>query len=211
MPGLTTSNEDGTKTNILSTSEDVTLRGIGDVKDTLDCLTGEVVERIGEFVLDGSDDEKWTTNSANYSDDTAVFYIDKLFKQKSTVIMDKIIPYTGQNFWTAVTNDSENHLNNSVDLAIRISKSKLSSIDISGFRQWLSQNPITVQHTLMTESIKTVGLTVINQDGETLSKFRPIEGTMNIATNGTPIKPTVSMEIPVEATNQNLMSFIEEE
>lgn len=37
------------KSNILSTSEGIELRGIGDVVDTLDCLTGEVVERIGEI------------------------------------------------------------------------------------------------------------------------------------------------------------------
>lgn len=35
------------KSNILSTSEDVVLRKVGDVQDELDLLTGEVVERIG--------------------------------------------------------------------------------------------------------------------------------------------------------------------
>ena len=45
------------KSNILSTLDDVVLRGIEDVKDELDCLTGKVTERIGEIVLDGS--ESW--------------------------------------------------------------------------------------------------------------------------------------------------------
>ena len=56
MPVLTTSNEDGTKTNILSTPEDLELRGIGNVKDELNVATGELTQRIGEVVLDGSED-----------------------------------------------------------------------------------------------------------------------------------------------------------
>ena len=36
------------KTNILTTSEDVELRGIGEIKDTLDLLTGKLTQRIGE-------------------------------------------------------------------------------------------------------------------------------------------------------------------
>ena len=41
------------KSNILTTSEEVTLRGIGDVRDTLDLMTGEVVERVREIIFDG--------------------------------------------------------------------------------------------------------------------------------------------------------------
>ena len=39
------------KTNTLTVNEDVTLRAIGDVRDELDCLTGQLTQRIGE---DGS-------------------------------------------------------------------------------------------------------------------------------------------------------------
>lgn len=48
MPGLTTSNEDGTKTNILTVNEDVTLRSNGDICDELNLLTGQLTQRIGE-------------------------------------------------------------------------------------------------------------------------------------------------------------------
>ena len=51
MPVLTTSNEDGTKTNILTVNEDVTLRSNGSVYDELDLLTGKLTQRIDE---DGS-------------------------------------------------------------------------------------------------------------------------------------------------------------
>ena len=48
MPVLTTSNEDGTKTNILTVNEHVTLRSNGDICDELNLLTGQLTQRIGE-------------------------------------------------------------------------------------------------------------------------------------------------------------------
>ena len=50
------------KSNILSTPEDLELRGIGNIKDKLNVATGELTQRIGEIVLDGS--EEWTFNRA---------------------------------------------------------------------------------------------------------------------------------------------------
>jgi hypothetical protein len=47
------------KSNILTVNEPVELRGIGDVKDELNLLTGELTQRVGEIVFDGSDDERW--------------------------------------------------------------------------------------------------------------------------------------------------------
>ena len=64
---------------------------------------------------------------------------------------------------------------------------------------------------LTQEVIKTVDLTVVNQDEEPLSKIKPIEGTMHVTISGTPINPTAVLEVPVEAITQNLNSFIGEE
>ena len=47
------------KSNILSTPQDLELRGIGNVKDELNLATGELTQRIGEVVFDGSIDEGW--------------------------------------------------------------------------------------------------------------------------------------------------------
>ena len=116
MPVLTTSNEDGTKTNILTVNEDVTLRSNGSVYDELDLLTGKLTQRIDE---DGS--------------------------------------------------------------------------------------------VLTQEVVKTVDLSITDESGNKINHFIPIEGTMRIQTDGKPVKPTVSLEIPVEAITQNLASFIEGE
>ena len=48
MPVLTTSNEDGAKTNILIVNEELTLRSKGEVYDELDLLTGRLTQRIDE-------------------------------------------------------------------------------------------------------------------------------------------------------------------
>ena len=64
---------------------------------------------------------------------------------------------------------------------------------------------------LTQEIVKTVDLSIQDQDGNTLRKIKPIEGTMHITTSGTPINPTASLEVPVEAITQNLNSFKGEE
>ena len=66
-----------------------------------------------------------------------------------------------------------------------------------------------VQYQLETPTIKTVDLTVVNQDGESVS-LKPIEGTMHLSTSSETINPLFSGEIPVEAITQNLASFIKE-
>lgn len=185
------------KSITLSTPSDLELRKVGDMEDELDCLTGEVTERIGEIVLDGSDDENWKRNSANDGNDTAVFYIPNVLNRNAELIMDKFASCTVSNFWVGEQNDSENHLNNSSEIAIRISKSKLSSIDVSGFRQWLSQNPVTVQHTLMTDSIKTVDLNVVDQDNQP-AKLGTFENLTHVSLESAGLIPEVEMEV---ATN----------
>ena len=64
---------------------------------------------------------------------------------------------------------------------------------------------------LSQEVVKTVDLTIIDQNGQSVSKLKPIEGTMHMETDGQPLKPLLSAEVPVEAITQNLASFIEEE
>ena len=98
-------------------------------------------------------------------------------------------------------------------IRINILSSKLADTNVESFKVWLSQNPITVQYELATESVKTVDLTCINEQGESVI-FRPIEGTMHVSTSSQTLPPLLDMSVPVEATSQNLMSFaniVEEE
>lgn len=140
------------KTNILSTSEDVTLRGIGDVKDELNCLTGEVVEHFNVVTVNGN--ENWST--ASTSDDTLMrFYTTNIIGYPN----GEIICGKFNSFKTNMTNREGVVLwNSSGNLNIVVSKSKLTEESTNGFKQYLSNNPLTVQYQLTTESIKTVDL-----------------------------------------------------
>ena len=54
------------------------LKGIGDVKDTLNCNTGEYVQRIGEIVLDGTNTIKfYRTEDRTLKRGEAVFVPDE--------------------------------------------------------------------------------------------------------------------------------------
>lgn len=197
LPVLTTSNEDGTKTNILTVNEDVTLRGIGEVKDELNCLTGEVTERIGEIVLDGSEGV-WSKHSGLSTDECDVYWTSNGF-----------IPSVGKKMlsdklgYSSPTTPNTFRINDSGAIFIGVSK----GVNINDY---LSQNTPKIQYDLSQSIIKTVDLTVVDQDGNEREQIKPIEGTMHLSTSGETIKPLFNGEIPVEAITQNLASFIEE-
>ena len=69
---------------------------------------------------------------------------------------------------------------------------------------------LIIQYVKSQNSVKTVDVTVTNQDGQSLLKIKPIEGTMHLSTSGETIKPLFTGEVPVEAITQNLTSFIKE-
>ena len=189
------------KSNILTVNEEVELRGIGDVRDELDLLTGEVTERIDEFVLDGS--ENWVISDYTRPNHLRVYMEQKKFEPNKNVINSRFA-----DIGDVQNRDVEGvYITNTID--IQVEHSRLSEVSLDGFKNWLRENNIKVQAILSQESIKTVDLTVVNQDGEPLSKIKPIEGTMHVEASGTPINPTAVLEVPVEAITQNLNSFIE--
>lgn len=135
------------KSNILSTSEDVTLRGIGEVQDTLDCLTGEVTERIGEIVLDGS--EEWNL-SGRTSETVLCVYIETGINPEKIMSDFPLNDPLQDNTKEGLT------LNGSIRLGVF--KNKLETADVSGMKKFLNENNIKIQYTLDKESVKTVDL-----------------------------------------------------
>lgn len=199
------------KTNILTVNEEVELRGIGEVQDTLDCLTGKVTERIGEIVIDGSEDENWI-----YQDATTSCNMYLKLQQEYDKNYDRILACDKLRIGALTSLNHDNvgiGLKTSVngdEIIINVLKSSLDTQDEQGFKKWLSENPITFQYPLLKESIKTVDLRVIDQNGNTLTKIKPIEGTMHLSSSSDTIKPSFTGGVPVEAIMQNLSSFIEE-
>ena len=207
--GTTSTPYEPHKSNILTVNEEVELRGIGDMKDTLDCLTGKVTERVSEIVLDGSQQvTKWNNTLEQPNTLTWNITIDDMMCN-SNILSNKLKFMINPSDVNNVDEEAVSTSTSNNKLYIRLNKSRgLTEADVMNN---LSQNPITVQYPLATESVKTVDLKITNQDGNQLSVIKPLEGTMHISTNGSPIKPTATLEIPVEAITQNLTSFIEME
>ena len=207
-PILTTSNEDGTKTNILTVNEDVTLRGIGDVQDTLDLMTGEVSQNLIEFEFNEGDYFASTftefENTIRWQTTLSTRQLLKL-KGSGKIYSTNFISDKSNNDFEHIRLDSSSPYANVI---IYLSKTKASTYE--ELKTYIKNNPFTIVAEKTEKYIKTVDLSVTDQDGNQLTKIKPIEGTMHIKTDGIPIKPTFTGEIPVEAITQNLASFTEE-
>lgn len=204
------------RSNILSTPSDLELRGIDDVRDELNLLTGELTQRFEEIVLDGS--ESWSQGGTQ-SDGFIRFYAPPTIKKAkhSKVISSNLPYYNGTvNYGIVgtenVTGNSANyHLNVNIKTErIGVTDLTKSEQNIELFKVWLSNNPITVQYELETESIKTVVLndnTVYSYDGVTHYSCSSEEGSL---------VPTVSLKVPtdVQATitqQRNTIQALESE
>ena len=210
----TTTTYEPYKSIILTVKEDVTLGGIGDVKDTLDCMTGEVTQRIGEVILDGSQSfSKYNDIEGFY---TYGFYtpIPNVFPSNITTIngllCDSISISTFDKIQSNMSGvvDKEGICVNGGYIKFRIDGNKASTVE--ELKTYLSENPIKLTIPLNQNIVKTVDLSVVDQDGHELSQIKPIEGTMYLTTSGETIKPLFSGEIPIEAITQNLASFTKE-
>ena len=219
MPILTTSNEDGTKTNILTVNEPVELRGIDDVQDTLDCLTGEVTERIGEVVLDGS--ENWTKYGGYNLDGYSSFVasmpsLNNLYK-KSMSFISADFAMASWSYYVA-NKGVEVVWNHDRDkIGIRVKSEKASNV--TEIKEFLSTNNIRISYKLATESIKTVDLSVVDQDGNNaeLSTFNDIthvtlsseglipEAELEVATKNEEVLNTMSLEMDDISTTQTTL------
>lgn len=188
------------KTSILSYSDDVTLHGIENIQDTLNCLTGEVVERIGEIVLDGSEG-RWDlaqdrANTMRFN----CFNLDIPIGVNGSLLKTDKFPYQ-----SPTANDQEGAVMGGGVVtprvpSISILKTRLPSNDIDGFKQWLSQNPITVQYRLATESIKIVDLDVVDQDGNAIPKIKSYKDVthLEVTVPKQSLLPHISAEVATD-------------
>lgn len=112
-------------------------------------------QRSGEGVFDGSEDEKWwdTSEYGSERENTLEFrgHANNILRnlEKNNLVCDKF------NFVANIWNKDAEGIgcveNNSID--IRIPKSKLSTQDTAGFKQWLQANNVTVVYQLAQEKV----------------------------------------------------------
>lgn len=190
----TSQNSQPYKTNILSTPSDLTLRGVGNVQDTLDCLTGEVSNNIGVAKLSLIPDADFgdfspngvngiLTNTANINIYKANF--NKHFQ-----------PY--KNGYNAISNFSPVkdttynkdyecfalHDDNTQSVQISLSHSRFNG-DLTKEKmiQLIKELDITIVYELATPTIKTVDLSIVNQDGNDVEQLQAFKNGYVIASS----------------------------
>ena len=150
------------KSNILTVNEEVTLRSNGSVQDELDLLTGKLTQRIGKIVLDGSQDMDADAQGVYIQ----VNDMKKVEDYRTIITCDKLPVFYHQwdlpNVENGITGhrEGENEYPGQNWLYIKVN----NSIDVDEVKEWLTQNPITVQYELSVESIKTVDLSIVDQN-----------------------------------------------
>lgn len=202
--GSTATSYEPYKSNILSCNEEVTLRGIGDVRDTLDLLTGEVTERIGECILNGS--ENWIFNATKEQPNHWCFHNNEKLAGTKLLISDK--------FRQSDTDGDRESIRGGGDfIFVYISKEKVDG-KVDSFKQWLSQNPIKYQYRKNEESVKTVVLSITDQDGQP-TKLNTFNDITHVLIEAEDLLPTVDLEVPTKieetlSTLPTLMNDISE-
>lgn len=139
------------KSNILSTPSDLELRGIGEVQDTLDLMTGELTQRVSG--LECIDQNSKLSQSGTSNDTTLV--VTTSIKSTSTsgkrglVSSHELIKYAQLDNWFS-----------SLSIIFRLPKANENFATLTAFKQFLTQNPFYYYRELEKEeiSIKTVDL-----------------------------------------------------
>lgn len=134
-----------TNFKLLKLDETIALRSLPNgVKDELNLLTGEYIQRVGEVVLDGSGDENITRGIDDIGHvNTIEFYINDIIDSggsRNAICDSYIYGYTNADFKHFYTSFKR--------VIVFIEKTELLSQDVNGFKEWLQQNPITVQYEL---------------------------------------------------------------
>lgn len=151
------------KSNILTVNEDVALRGINDVQDTLDLTTGEVTERISEIVLNGSESWQKYRTMSDGSYNFVCNKIDKSAKSYGKIISNNLPVRTN------VASGVGLYLNNGSSM-LELSFNDLSTVE--EVKNYLKNNNATLQYQLATPTVKTVDLTITDQDNQPQERMK---------------------------------------
>ena len=184
------------KSNILTVNEEVELRGIGDVQDELNLMTGELTQRIGEFII--TNNYSWYGVKENENTISAQSNLPAELKGlfvKNTpdkpLMCDKIKYIGNSSDEEHIRFSTPNDILYSNTLNIWLNKNKLTSYDSAGINQYIqSIGGITVQGALVTESVKTVDLSdnhVYSYKDVTHYDCSSAEGSL---------VPTLSIDVP---------------
>ena len=207
------------QSNILTTNEEVKLRGIGGVKDELNLLTGELTQRVGKIVLD--ENQNWSHDKGGSLENTNIFYTGTIENMKPLGTSQRangLLCYDIPVIPTLYFEDARGVMSNT-DPRIYVRIEKTIAPDVKSFITWLSLNPITLKYLFETPMVKTVDLSTVNQDGNNtkLSTFNDIthvtlsseglipEVKLRVATKNEEVLNTMGLEMDDISTTQNAL------
>ena len=108
-------------------------------------------KRSGKVVLNGS--ESWQEGLSSQFTDTHMYFacnsFDSIMKD-SSLISDK---FENKPTWDILSRECIDSVTSMNKLRIRLAKSKLSTQDVEGFKQWLQANNVTVVYQLAEEEV----------------------------------------------------------
>ena len=203
------------KSNILTVNDDVTLRRIGEVKDELDCVTGEVTERIGYYKFTG--DENFRIG--NYYGDEIAFSITTTDYMTNPYFTtnggdDCFALTTGFRFVGQSVHSSTEVSKNmcmSVHMGgttyFRLRKDLLDTVDVDGFKKFIRNNPTEIVMKLSKESVKTVDLSVVNQDGN-VTTLKTFDDTTHVLLNSEGLIPTAALTVKTKIPSASSTSLL---
>ena len=212
---LTSTSYEPYKSNILTVNEPVELRGIGDIKDELDLVTGELTQRIGEVVLDGNENWSSDTNGSGatrfYNSLCNDIYIQYGTVSSSANLICNNFNHPIGNIYT----DTNNSIQVVTPNGLYFICTECSTIE--EWRTWLKNNKTIIQYALATPIIKTIDLQVTDQDGNELPYPRlqtPINHTTTSSDRLTPIvniPSTVNYDTIIKPSTQYTLRFNQDE
>ena len=201
--GSTATSYEPYKSNILTVNEDVELGSVSDVRDTLDCMTGEIIEKTKFISINGSENG-WSVSELS---DTIKFtnnsiMSDAFYQNGLTVgsVANKFICSSIQLVESNLSQEATKqqigyhcHPNNRIELRITILKTNLESLDIDGFKKWISKNGLEITYILNQESIKTVALNVVDQSNTKIDKIHVFNEVTHVNASSDELTPTVNI------------------
>ena len=188
------------QSNILTVNDEVELRGFGKVQDTLDLKTGELTQCITEYTITG--DEKWEGNTETNCQRFNFTRADMLENDSTNIYWlyvqsEKLNGVMWRDSWTTTNTISmkDNKIYMHFPLGTTLEQAKSLMVGSK------------IQYAIK-PTIKTVDLRCINENNAECD-FMPIMDTMHYQTSSNMIPPLVDLTVCVEATTQNLASFVD--
>ena len=199
--GNANSNYEPYKSNILTVNEPVELRGIGDVQDTLDLITSEMIENFESFTFNGSED--WRLQDDSLENTTRFI----LLNYAPNKVNNQKIGITNTYEWGIFDEDKPGIIMTKPSGHVYLRTSKMS---VDELKTMLSNNPIHGYYN-KEKSIKTVDLTITDQDNKTISTINTFNDTTHFTVEGEEgkLQPTVSMEIACNPS-QSVMALADQ-